>query len=131
MAPVGREHDEIAADLKATLAARRELGPEMDDELVELLLTRVDGYITSQVAGQVAHQNAHVRDRRRSRNDLSGFPPSLHPWRSFLMLAVFLLAGSIVFGAHVHAFPVVAMVILLAVFLSHRGCQGNRGARQL
>jgi hypothetical protein len=45
MTLVDPEHDDLAADLKMTLAARRELGPEMDDELIELFLARVDGYV--------------------------------------------------------------------------------------
>jgi hypothetical protein len=125
MDPYTLEHDDIALDLKATLAARRELGPDMDDETVALLLARVDQYIESQMSGQLSHGQSQVRARRPARSAPRGISPGL------LVLAVFLLGASIAFGAHVHAFPPIAMMILFIVFLTRRGCRPGHSNRTL
>ncbi|MBO3748529.1 hypothetical protein J5X84_20835 [Streptosporangiaceae bacterium NEAU-GS5] len=41
-------------DLKATLAARRDLGPDYEDALVESFLDKLDQEITARVRGEVA-----------------------------------------------------------------------------
>ena len=47
-------------ELKATLAARRELGEEMEDEVVESFLGRLESAIDEQVEARVAE---HLRGR--------------------------------------------------------------------
>ena len=122
MARLPQEHDDIASDLKATLAARRELGPEMDDELVELFLARVDSYIKAQVASQ---RRARPRKRRKAQGDGPGFP------RPLLAFALFLFLLSLVFGVHAPTVPLVAVALLLAAMFSHRGCSAKHDSRQL
>jgi hypothetical protein len=43
---------EIASDLKAAVGARRELGPEMEDEVLEAFLARVEERVDARVARQ-------------------------------------------------------------------------------
>jgi hypothetical protein len=124
------DHKEIAADLKATLAARRDLGPEMDDELVELFLARVDRYIDAQLTHQVVPRPSKVPSPPPRPHSVANIPPSLAAWQGFVALGLCLLFLSIVFGAHVHAFPPVAIVILLAVSPSRRGWYTSGGSRR-
>lgn len=50
-APPGRLTDrETASDLKAAVGARRELGPEMEDEVLEAFLARVEQRVDARVA---------------------------------------------------------------------------------
>jgi hypothetical protein len=44
---------ELREEVRSTLAARRELGPEMDDELVNSFAQRIQGLIAEEVARQV------------------------------------------------------------------------------
>ncbi len=47
---------EIATDLRASVEARRELGPDMEDHLVEAFLARLDDRINTRVDEQVAQR---------------------------------------------------------------------------
>lgn len=46
----------MAAELRAAVGARRELGPEMEDSLVESFVSRLDGRIAARVDEQVARR---------------------------------------------------------------------------
>lgn len=47
---------EVAAELRAAVGARRELGPEMEDSLVESFVSRLDERIAARVDEQVARR---------------------------------------------------------------------------
>lgn len=59
---------DVAADLKASLAARHELGAGMDDLVLEAFLARVEERIDERVAGQVARQEKARPPVRRSQS---------------------------------------------------------------
>lgn len=52
------EPDETSAELAAALAARRELGPDYEDAVVESFLARIDVAIKARVDAQVAERMA-------------------------------------------------------------------------
>ncbi len=54
---------EVATDLKASLAARRELGDELEDHVLEAFLARVQQRIEAQVREQVQQQLAQSESR--------------------------------------------------------------------
>lgn len=54
MEPARTPHGELSNDLKASVAARRELGPELEDQVLEAFLARVQVQIDARVAEQVA-----------------------------------------------------------------------------
>ncbi len=54
MEPGQTPHNELSNDLKASVAARRELGPELEDQVLEAFLARVQTQIDTRVAQQVA-----------------------------------------------------------------------------
>src|SRR5947209_9080642 len=66
--------DDIATDLKLILAARRDIGPELDDELVDLFLARVDAYIDSRVAAPAIVRRDPARPRWNVKLSLWGIP---------------------------------------------------------
>ena len=121
----GREHDELVADLKATLAAQRELGPEMDDDLVELVVARVDNDFASQVAARVAPRQPHRPRERSRRAGRPGLPPA------GLILVLLLFVGPAIFGTHAHVFPIFALILLMGIFSGHFASHHHRGHRQL
>lgn len=47
---------EVATDLRASVNARRELGPEMEDHLIEAFLARIEQRVDLHVAQHVAGQ---------------------------------------------------------------------------
>jgi len=54
MDPAQTPHSELSNDLKASVAARRELGPDLEDQVLEAFLARVQTQIDARVAQQVA-----------------------------------------------------------------------------
>lgn len=54
MEPEQKLHGDLSSDLKASVGARRELGPELEDQVLEAFLARVQGQIDVRVAQQVA-----------------------------------------------------------------------------
>jgi hypothetical protein len=112
--------DDLAGDLKATLAARRELGPEMDDELVELMLARVDGYVQEQLRQRSAPARVSPAPPAAPASRASGAPIPL------LVLLFVFLAASALGLVHVGTFAF-AIGLLLFVSLAARG--GRRGRR--
>jgi len=78
--------DTLAADLRATVAARHELDPMYEAALVEAFLERVDARVTDQVRAQV---DVNRRQERYSRP---------RPVLQFTLSVVSLLAGVPVTG---------------------------------
>jgi hypothetical protein len=96
-------------ELEATLAAREELGPVHDDQLVAGFLERIDREIDRRVDERVAKR---VPAKRRS--------TPLHPANLALCIPIIAVAGGVGGG-----FPgvLIAIVALAAIFLyaeSHR-----------
>lgn len=59
-------HDILAStsvqrDLQATIAARAELGPEMEEHVIEAFLSRIDAQIQARVDGAVAQKRAGAK----------------------------------------------------------------------
>lgn len=48
---------EVAAQLQAAVAARHEMGPDMEEQVLEVFLARVQGRIDAQVAEQMARRS--------------------------------------------------------------------------
>lgn len=115
MGTIAPNRDELTADVKATLAARRELGPEMDDELVDLLMARVDSYVQSRLDSE-----------RRPQFRAAPVPPPVHRGMGIphpllvLLVGVFVLVP-ILGLVHVHAFPLVVVLVLIAYALRRTG----------
>jgi hypothetical protein len=96
-------------ELEATLAAREELGPRHDDELVAGFLERIDREIDRRVDERVAKR---VPAKRRS--------SPLHPGNLAICIPIIAVAGGVGGG-----FPgvVIAVLALAVIFLyaeSHR-----------
>lgn len=67
MTPPQPQHDDIRRDLQATLAARRELGPEYDDHFLDALVEKLTAKVRQEVASAprpAAPSNALSRDQR-------------------------------------------------------------------
>ncbi len=95
---------ETRAEIEATLAARRELGPSHDDHLVEGFLQRIEREIDRRIDTRVAERTPARR---------SGSP--LHPANLALCIPIIAIAGGI---GHlpglIVAFAALALVFVLA-----------------
>src|SRR5436305_4439091 len=105
-----QQRDEVATDLKATLAAWREIGADMNSDLVDVLMARIDGYVASEVARRTDHLTPALRRSSRQRPARRHHTAQATAWGRFVVLAAFLAAVSLAFGVHVHAVPVIAAV---------------------
>lgn len=69
---------ELRKDLDATLQARRELGPEYEDELVEGFLEKLDGAVERRVRRTLAEHRVEVA-RGQGAGTRGGAPSSAYP----------------------------------------------------
>ena len=104
MTPAPQDSNELATELRATLAARRELGPEMDDVLVDGFMERVNAYVDARVASVSRSGRTAPMDGRPRRTGIPG--PLLFILLLFLVLP---MLGMV----HVHFFPILAFVLLI------------------
>jgi hypothetical protein len=95
-------HEETRQELEATLAARRELGPEHDEQLVAGFLDRIEKEIDRRVDERVA-QRAPARKGGSV----------IHPGNLALCIPIIAIAGGIGHTAGL----IVAFVALALVFL--------------
>jgi glyoxylase-like metal-dependent hydrolase (beta-lactamase superfamily II) len=95
-------HEETRQELEATLAARRELGPEHDEQLVAGFLDRIEREIDRRVDERVA-QRAPARKGGSV----------IHPGNLALCIPIIAIAGGIGHTAGL----IVAFVALALVFL--------------
>jgi Flp pilus assembly protein TadB len=107
---------EVATDLKASVAARRELGDELEDHVLESFLARVQQRIDLQVREQVQQQLARSADQPRALREGSGRThgapsPLVVPAALGIAIPLVAIAGSIARGFGV----LVVMVGVLAV----------------
>jgi hypothetical protein len=93
------DDEDVRRDLEATVAARRELGPSHDKELVERFLERIEKEIDRRVDERVA--------RQRPRGRMSS---PLNPATIGSCVPLLLFAG--IFG---HAWGIAAVAAALAV----------------
>jgi len=99
---------EIRKELEATVAARSELGPEHDKELIEGFLDRIDKAIDRRVEERVAKRHDH---------DSHGLPLPPLPAQLGPMIPIVVVAG--IFGGHLGvaaALLVVALIVLVNVW---------------
>jgi hypothetical protein len=89
-------------ELEATLAARRELGPEHDDHLIAGFLERIDKEIGRRVEERVARRRPH------------GQAPALHPATLGPIAGIVAVAG--IFGGVVGV--VVALAALAVIYIA-------------
>jgi glyoxylase-like metal-dependent hydrolase (beta-lactamase superfamily II) len=95
-------HEETRQELEATLAARRELGPEHDEQLVAGFLDRIEKEIDRRVDERVAQ-----RTPARKGGSV------IHPGNLALCIPIIAIAGGIGHTAGL----IVAFVALALVFL--------------
>lgn len=93
------DDEDVRRDLEATVAARRELGPSHDRELIEGFLERIDKEIDRRVDERVARQRPH-----------GPMSSPLNPATLGPCIPLILFAG--IFG---HALGVAAMAAALAI----------------
>jgi hypothetical protein len=99
---------EARNELEATLAARRELGPAHDKELIEGFLERIESEIDRRVDERVAHVRRGVY-----RSGTTG--SVLNPANLGICIPIIAIAGGIgKFPGLVLAFAVLALVFLFA-----------------
>jgi len=99
---------EVREELEATVAARRELGPEHDRELIEGFLERIDKAIDRRVEDRVAERRD---DQHQHGLPLPPLPAQLGP-----MIPIVVVAG--IFGGHTGvaiALAVVALIVIVNV----------------
>jgi hypothetical protein len=99
----GVRDDEVRKELDATLAARRELGPDHDEHLIAGFLDRIEHEIDRRVDERLARQ----APRRRG----GGSP--LHPGNLALCIPIVAIAGGI---GHLRGL-IVAFAALVIVFV--------------
>ena len=61
---------ELREEIRNTLAARQELGSELDDELVESFARRIQGVIAEEVARQVGTRSDDAKQLREWRKEM-------------------------------------------------------------
>jgi hypothetical protein len=100
---------EVGIDLKAAMAARRELGEEMEDHVVESFLARIEQYIDARVAERLA-QNSGARPAR-SEGTAGKYEAALVV-ASGLVLAIPLIAVSGANGSN-EAVPIMGIILVI------------------
>jgi hypothetical protein len=98
---------ETRAELRASVAARRELGPEMEDQVIEAFLARIEQRVQAQVAQQMSAARP-VRPKKGKSND----NPTEIVGASF-GIAVPLMVVAGIWGQAPGIIAVVAMVLLI------------------
>jgi hypothetical protein len=96
-------------ELEATVAARRELGPAHDEELIAGFLDRIEKEIDKRV-------DERVGARRRARRD----PTTVHPGNLGVAIPLVVVAG--IFGGAwgIAAVAAALVIIFVATTVSHR-----------
>jgi hypothetical protein len=112
---------ETATDLKASIAARRELGNELEDHVLESFLARVQQRIDLQVREQVQQQLAQSVDLprtiREGRGRSHGAPsPWVVPTALGIAIPLVAIAGNIAHGFGVLVVMVGVLAILALYF---------------
>jgi hypothetical protein len=102
---------ELAPDLRASVEARRELGPDMEDQLVESFLARIDNRIAAKVDEQVARQLPKRAAGGRT-GGLHNLPEPALVVGGSLALAIPLMGA----GGEFAAIPVMVAVVLINLF---------------
>lgn len=102
---------ELAPDLRASVEARRELGPDMEDQLVESFLARLDNRIAAKVDEQVARQLPKRAAGGRT-GGLHNLPEPALVVGGSLALAIPLMGA----GGEFAAIPVMVAVVLINLF---------------
>jgi hypothetical protein len=97
--PSGDANQNVRTELKAAIAARRELGPDMEDEVLANFLARIDQHIDERLAQQQA-----ARPRRRSK------PEDTMGGSMALSIPLIVVAG--IFG---HGFGIAVVVLGLVL----------------
>ncbi len=110
-ATLGRGAAELAPDLRASVEARRELGPDMEDQLIESFLVRLDERIAARIDEQVAR---HIPKRMSvgRAGGLHNLPEPALVVVGSLALAIPLLGA----GGEFSAIPVMVAVVLINLF---------------
>lgn len=99
---------ELASDLRASVEARRELGPDMEDQLIESFLGRLDERIGARIDARVARQIPMQRAGARG-GVLHNLPEPALVVVGSLALAIPLLGA----GGELAAIPVMVAVVLI------------------
>jgi hypothetical protein len=100
---------ETVKDLHAAVQARRELGPDMEDHVLEAFLARVEQRVQAQVAQQVKEASKPVKKN-------SNYKPIEIVSSSFgILVPLVVVAG--IFGGHAAVLAVVGMVLLVNLVL--------------
>jgi hypothetical protein len=100
---IGRMEQESREELEATLAARRELGPDHDEHLVAGFLERIEKEIDRRVDERVAAR-APRRDRPLRREEIGIFVP------------IVIAAG--IFGGPAGVFTALAALVIVFLVLT-------------
>src|ERR1051326_7201 len=101
------DEPEIRKELEATVAARRELGPEHDKELIDGFLERTDREIARRVEERVSRRRGE-RDHQQHGLTLPPLPVQLGP-----MIPIVVVAG--IFGGPFGVAAALAVVALLVI----------------
>jgi uncharacterized Zn finger protein (UPF0148 family) len=102
---------DVSAELRASVEARRELGPDMEDHVVESFLSRLDDRMSVQIDEQVARQIPKGSPKGRTGGIHSLPEPALVVIGS-LALAIPLMGA----GGEFAAIPVMVAVVLINLF---------------
>ncbi|RKS71004.1 hypothetical protein BZB76_5484 [Actinomadura pelletieri DSM 43383] len=113
-------HDEVGKELRAALAARRELGHDFEPELVESFLDRLDATIESRVDARV---EARLAERAATRPERRGTSPEPV---FFSMLGGFLTTGAIGGTMGSDGLPAVLLVWIVVAVINVAVIVGGR-----
>lgn len=102
---------EMAQDLRAALEARRELGPEVEDELIGAFLDRIDHHIDLRVQQQVESLAPRTASKKKQdSNEVEVISASL-------ALAIPLMVVAGIWG---HTLGIIAVVVGLVIIHAFR-----------
>ena len=100
---------DVGSDVRAAIAARRELGPDMEDHLVEAFVTRLDERINARIDEALARRIPRVS---RGRGGLHNLPEPALVVGGTMALAIPLIGA----GGSFSAVPIMIGVVLINLF---------------
>jgi hypothetical protein len=106
----GTDKAEMAQELQAALQARRELGPEVEDELIGAFLDRIDHHIDVRVQRQL--ESLAPRTAAKSKQDSN----DVEVISASLALAIPLMVVAGIWGSAIGVIAVVAGLVIIHAF---------------
>lgn len=109
---------DVAADLKASLGAQHELGPEMQDHVIEAFLARIEQRIDARVEQRLAERGARPVMPSAGSGGRSAHPERVIAPSLALAIPLVAIAGGLAGGFGILA-VILGVIALNAMYLFH------------